>query len=168
MTIASKKPAKGGRLNWIKYIIWVPWLSSILILLFSAGGIRIDFLYQTTYGISIANVYAYIIYYFVILIVVVLSFTAGKRAFCHYVCWMAPFMIIGTKVKNLLKIPSLHLKAEPEKCISCKQCTKVCAMSLDVNEMVKKGCMTNNECILCGECVDVCPNAAIKYSISNK
>lgn len=168
MTLASDKNAKGGRLNWIKYIIWLPWISIIIAVAFAAGGFRkVDFLYQTTNGISVADPMAYIVYYGVLLLVVILSLTTGKRGFCHYSCWMAPFMIIGTKVKEGLKLTSLHLTAEQNKCISCKQCTKKCPMSLKVDLMAKKGDMKNSECILCGECVDICPKSVIKYSIKN-
>lgn len=166
MTLVSDRKTKGGRLNLIKYFLWVPWIAIIVLLGLKSGGFnKPDFLYQTTYGISIAEPGAYIIYYAVLLLIVILSLKAGKRAFCHYVCWMAPFMIIGTKIKEYLNIPSLQLKADGSKCISCKQCTKKCPMSLDVEEMAKKGSMKNTECILCGECVDVCPKAVIKYGI---
>ena len=37
-------------------------------------------------------------------------------------------------------------------------------MSLDVKSMVEKEKMANSECILCGECIDVCPKKAITYS----
>jgi len=169
LTLVSDKKAKGGRRNWTKYAIWIPWIAIIATISISAGGFqKIDFLYQTTSGISVANTLSYIVYYAVLLLIVVLSLTTGKRGFCHYACWMAPFMIIGTKIKDLLKIPSLHLTADPAKCIDCKQCTRKCPMSLEVDTMVKKGCMRNTECILCGECVDVCPKSAIKYRVTNK
>lgn len=169
LALVSGKKAKGGRRNWTKYAIWIPWIAIIATISIAAGGFRkIDFLYQTTNGISVANTMSYIVYYAVLLLIVVLSLTAGKRGFCHYSCWMSPFMIIGTKIKDLMKIPSLHLSADPDKCIDCKQCTKKCPMSLEVDTMVKKGCMRNTECILCGECVDVCPKSAIKYRVTNK
>jgi polyferredoxin len=79
---------------------------------------------------------------------------------------MAPFMVIGTKIKDFLKLPSLHLEADQNKCINCKQCSKKCPMSLEVNEMVQSGSMKNAECILCGECVDGCPKSAIRYRIN--
>ena len=167
MTLANDKKASGGKLNWIKYAIWVPWIFIIAIFIITAGGLRIDFLYQTTNGISIADPMAYIIYFVFVFLIVILSLTSGKRGFCHYVCWMAPFMIIGTKIKEYFKIPSLQLEADQSKCISCKQCIEKCSMSLKVDEMVKKGCMRNSECILCGECVDVCPQSTIKYSFKN-
>jgi len=166
MTLGVDKKTKGGKLNWIKYGIWIPWMIIILVFFFSAGGIKeIDFLYQTTYGISVVNPLAYIVYYGVVFLIVTVSLVGGKRGFCHYVCWMAPFMVIGTKIKDALKIPSLHLSANSENCISCKQCSKKCSMSLDVDQMVEKGNMKNSECILCGECVANCPKSVIKFSI---
>jgi len=41
-------------------------------------------------------------------------------------------------------------------------CNKKCPMGLNVNKMVKKGNMENPECILCFNCVDICPKKAIR------
>lgn len=161
----SDKRAKGGNFNNIKYFIWVPWISIIIFSAVKAGGFRsIKPFFQTKYGISIAEPANYPIFYTVVGLITVLSFTSGKRAFCHYGCWMAPFMIIGTKLRNVFKWPALHLKANKNVCRSCKTCTKNCPMSLEVNKMVQKGSMINSECILCGTCVDGCPEGVIKYA----
>lgn len=166
MTLVSNKKASGGKLNWIKYGIWIPWILIIVFVSFSSGGFqKVDFLYQTMYGISIANPMAYVIYYSVVLLIVLLSLACGKRGFCHYSCWMAPFMIIGTKIKETFNIPSLRLTADQNKCISCNKCTNKCPMSLDVEEMVQRGSMENPECILCAQCVDVCPKSVLNYGI---
>ncbi|MBL4930714.1 4Fe-4S binding protein [Clostridium paridis] len=168
-SMAVDKKVKGGKLNWIKYLIWTPWIILIIMMFISAGGIKkIGFFYQTYYGISVINVQAYAIYYFVVGGIALLSLSVGKRAFCHYGCWMAPFMIIGSKIKNKFKYPSLHLKADEKKCIDCKLCNKKCPMSLEVSSMVQKGDMHNSECILCGQCVDTCPKNVIKYSFIKK
>jgi ferredoxin-type protein NapH len=162
------KTARGGRANWIKYFIWIPWIVAIAIVAVSAGGFhRVDPFYQTRYGISISEPGAYIVYFFFVGLIVILSLIAGKRAFCHYICWMAPFMVIGTKVRSLLKWPALRLKSDKEKCVDCKTCTKNCPMSLDVNGMVRGDSMKHSECILCGTCVDVCPKDVIRYSFSS-
>lgn len=163
---ASNKKAKGGKLNIIKYFIWVPWIISIITIFITVGGIeKFDFLYQTHYGISVITIQAFVIYYFVLALITATALLTGKRGFCHYICWMAPFMIIGTKIKEKAKYPSLHLEAEANKCINCKKCSIKCPMSLEVNEMALKGSMKNSECILCGECVDVCSKGVIKYKI---
>ena len=94
-------------------------------------------------------------------LIAVLAIATGKKGFCHYGCWMAPFMIIGTKAKERLKLPSLRLKADRFQCIDCKRCNKNCPMSLDVNSMVTKSDMSNSECILCLTCVDNCPKGVI-------
>jgi polyferredoxin len=133
----------------------------------TAGGLdRVDFFYQTTYGFSINSVFALFIYLIVIVITLVLSFAVGKRAVCHYVCWMSPFMTAGRKLRNLFRWPSLRLKARKERCVDCMRCTENCPMSLDVNSMVRDGRMEDSECILCGTCVDVCRQAVIGYTFS--
>lgn len=161
---AGDRRAKGGRLNRIKYFIWAPWLGIIVFAAFSAGGIKaLDFTYETNYGISVSEIHALVIYYIILTLVVVLAFTAGRRSFCHYGCWMAPFMIVGSRIKDAVGYPSLHLAVEPEKCTACGQCTKKCPMSLEVDKMVARGSMKNAECILCGECVDTCPGKVINF-----
>ncbi len=108
----------------------------------------------------------YIIYFFIIGLIFVLSLTAGKRAFCHYVCWMAPFMIIGTKIKSTRLWPSLRLTTVSDSCNDCKRCNQKCPMSLDVNALVNSGIEDNPECILCAACIDACPQSALRFSFS--
>ncbi len=108
----------------------------------------------------------YIIYYIVVGTFLALSVFVGRRAGCHTICWMAPFMILGRKLRNLGNWPALRLKAETAKCINCKKCTQNCPMSLDVNGLVQKNVMEHSECVLCGTCVDVCPKDVIHYSFS--
>jgi ferredoxin-type protein NapH len=48
---------KGGKRNWIKYFIWVPWISVIALMFIQAGGVTaVDPFYQTFYGISIQDI----------------------------------------------------------------------------------------------------------------
>ncbi|MCL2146326.1 MAG: 4Fe-4S binding protein [Synergistaceae bacterium] len=166
LMLVNNKKAKGGGTNLIKYCLWVPWVATITFFFIRSGGFKgIDFFYQTTNGVSLNEPFTYVIYYGVILIIVVLALIAGKRALCHYVCWMAPFMVLGTKAADLLKIPRLHLESNKDNCIGCKKCTEKCPMSLEVHKMVKDEKMNSTECILCGECVDICPKNIITYSM---
>ena len=131
----------------------------------SGGYSRIDFFYMTTHGISIGNIQGVISYFIVLVVLIVLpSFVIGKRSFCHHLCWMAPFMIIGRKVRNHFKWSSLQLQSNPEACKHCHTCSDNCPMSLPVEEMVQKESMENVECILCGTCVDGCKQDVLKYS----
>lgn len=167
-TVTNKK-FKGKRRNYIKYIIWIPWIITIILVFVKAGGVKkIEPLYFTDHGISAVGVPGYMMYFTVVGIILILSFVAGRFSFCHSFCWMAPFMIIGSKIKSTLKYPSLHIEAEKSKCISCNQCTKICPMSLEVTKMVQKNDMNHCECVLCGQCIDVCSKGAIKYRFLHK
>lgn len=169
----NNKPVKGSKIDWIKWVIWIPWISLIIWLAISAGGYKIvDLLYHTQNGISVAGTpdrpifIAYIIYYGVVSLFVGLAIVAGRRAGCHTICWMAPFMMIGRWIRNRFAWYSLRLVADSSECSDCKSCTKTCPMSLDVNAIVQIEKMENAECILCGTCVDNCSKKAIRYSFS--
>lgn len=163
----NDRPARGGRRDLIKWAIWVPWVALIAQAAAMAGGLyTVNPFYLTENGISVDQPVRYIMYYTVVISVVALSFFASKRAGCHYVCWMAPFMIAGRKVRNAFGWPSLRLVADTGKCSSCGTCSRACPMSLKVEEMVRKGSMENAECILCGTCVDGCPKKTLRYSFS--
>jgi polyferredoxin len=155
--------------NFIKYVIWFIWIAVVIYCYINKGEIiNVDFFYQTEHGISVTDVSGYVIYYGIILLVLIPSLIAGKRAFCHYFCWMAPFMIIGTKLRKLLHLPGLHISADSEKCVSCNQCGKVCPMCIDVSAMVQRGEVDSAECIQCGACVDNCPQDALAYQVRKR
>ena len=161
----NNRRINAGKLNWLKYLIFlslfIPFLSAIR----SAGGFTaIDFLYRADHGISIAEPGGYIIYLAQIAFVTVFAILAGRRGFCHYFCPIAVIMITGRKIRNLIHWPALHLTADAGRCNDCRRCARYCPMGLDVNSMVWQGRMENTECILCGCCVDGCPQEAIRYS----
>ena len=114
---------------------------------------------------SIAKPGAYTIFLVQITFFTVFAIFAGKRGFCHYFCPIAVIMIIGRKIRNLVRWPALQLSADAGLCTDCKKCSKNCPMGLDVNTMVQQGSMENTECILCGSCVDICPKYAISYAL---
>lgn len=161
--IVNNRPVS-SKVNWIKFLIWTPWILLIAAMFILAGGIfKIDPFLLTDYGISVSEPLRYIIYYGVLFLVTVISISLGRRGFCHSACWMAPFMIFGRTLRNAIKTPALHLSADATLCTSCKTCNSVCQMSLDVNSMVMGTTMENKECILCGACVDNCPQKVISY-----
>ena len=162
----DKKVTKG---NFVKWAIWVPWIGAIVLLAVRHGGYdKIDFFYLTQYGLSIGDFSALIAYLCVLFILIVIpAFIFGRRSFCHHLCWMAPFMILGRKIRNRVKWPSLQLKADSENCTHCHACTKNCPMSLPVEMMVKTNKMENSECILCGTCIDGCEFNVIKFAFFN-
>jgi len=134
-----------------------------------AGGVKsVDPLYQTWNGLSIQNLASAIMFAAIAGAIAAFALFAGKRAACHSVCWMAPFMVIGRGVRNRVNSPALQLDADKTRCVGCGVCGRNCPMSLDVKAMVQNGSMENPECILCGTCVDGCHRGAIKYSFGRK
>jgi ferredoxin-type protein NapH len=161
--LARDKKVKRG--DYFKWLIWVPWICSIALLAIRSGGYhKLDFFYRTTHGLSIGNIQGLFSYFVVLLLLIVFpAFVIGKRSFCHHLCWMAPFMIIGRKTRNYFQWASLQLKANPQACKQCHTCSENCPMSLPVEEMVNHESMENSECILCGTCVDGCKQGAIIF-----
>jgi polyferredoxin len=167
--LVNEKTPKQGKKNYIKYVIWLLWIGAVIFTDLHKGEItKIDFFYETNHGISVSDISAFIIYYGIILLILLPSFLAGKRAFCHYFCWMAPFMVLGTKIRKLLHLPGLHITAESPKCISCNQCNKACPMSIDVMKTIPSGKIDQAECIQCGACVDICPKKVLAYKMKTK
>ncbi|GAP21284.1 4Fe-4S binding protein [Leptolinea tardivitalis] len=161
----NNQPIKNHKIDWIKWMLWFPWLGTILYFLGKAGeSIKFDPLHLTETGVSVDNPVKFITYYLVVLLFVLAAVLIGRRGGCHVYCWMAPFMILGRKLGNAIHLPGLHLKADPEMCTGCKTCTANCPMSLNVNDMVMNRQMENSECILCGKCVDNCHTQAIYYN----
>jgi len=161
------------RVNWVKWAIWIPWVGGIAALAISAGGFgRVEPLYQLETGVTMALPVDgggppwYLIYYVVVALFLGAALILGRRAGCHTVCWMAPFMILGRKLRNAVRWPALRLAADPALCRDCEACTSNCPMSLDVHAMVQRGDMEDGECILCGTCVDGCPSGAVRFVFS--
>ncbi len=162
-SVNEKTPKQGWR-NYIKIAIWIVWIAAVIVcFVFRKQEITIDFFYMTDHGISITEIYNYVIYYGVIFLVLIPAVLFGKRVFCHYFCWMAPFMIIGIKIRQVLHLPGLHVRLEEKECISCGKCNKSCPMGLNVVELGKGSHDLGTECIQCGSCVDHCPKKALSY-----
>ncbi|NWF63861.1 MAG: 4Fe-4S binding protein [Chloroflexi bacterium] len=163
----NNRLVNGRKMDWIKWLIWLPWISLIVWLAIRSGGYqRVDFFHLTNSGVSMDSPEKFLIYYIVIALFVGLAMIFGRRAGCHTICWMAPFMILGRWVRNRFGWPSLRLVADASACTDCNLCNKNCPMSLDVSTMVQTEKMEDAECILCGNCVDGCAKKAIRYSFS--
>lgn len=164
--INDKKPKQGWR-NYIKYIIWCIWLIAVVFSYFFGGEIvTIDFFFETENGISVSSIQSYIIYYGIVCLIFIPSVLFGKRVFCHYFCWMAPFMALGTKLRRFLHLLGVHIKtSEKNRCISCGKCNNVCPMGIDVVNEIKNASIRNLECIQYGACIDNCPKTILSYGM---
>jgi polyferredoxin len=162
------RPVRRRRIRVVKFVIWAPWLAGFLVLLLQAGGIReVRFLWRTFHGISVADAQGAVTLLLIVLVFTGLGAAAGRRAGCHLLCWMAPFMILGRRARNLLAWPALKLAADRERCIRCGSCTGACRMSIPVHELVQAGDLETTDCILCGRCADACPASIIHYAFGS-
>ncbi|WP_455382425.1 4Fe-4S binding protein, partial [Salinispira pacifica] len=147
----TRRRYRGPR--WIKYLVWAPWVVSGSLLMARAGGIHaIDFTLGTSGGISISEPRDFVVYFAVVGLFFGLALAFGRRAGCHTVCWMAPFMVIGRRIGNLLRLPAFRLTAESSSCSHCRTCTAVCPMSIDVEKLVSAQKMEHPDCTLCAQC----------------
>ena len=165
--IVNEKVPKQGWRNGVKFIIWGIWLTVVVFCYFSGGKIvAVDFFFETENGISVSDIQSYIIYYGIIFLIFIPAILFGKRVFCHYFCWMAPFMILGTKLRKVLHLPGIHIKiSDKDECISCGRCSKVCPMGVDVISETRNKIIGNPECIQCGACIDNCPKNVLTYGM---
>lgn len=158
------------KVNIVKYVVCIIWIIALMIITIIAGGItRVHFFYNT-YFIRTIEVWGYyfVIYMIVSAVIFLCVLFAGKRGFCHVLCWMAPFMVLGGKLGKNLNVRRLRLTAKSRSCTQCKRCNSTCSMGLDVLKMVETGTMNNTECILCGKCVNECPQDVIQFKFSKE
>ena len=78
-----------------------------------------------------------------------------NRAFCKYVCPITVFL------KPMSYYSAMRITCDQAKCVSCGKCKKVCPMNVDMTNNARSR-QNGTECILCMECVDKCPQKALK------
>lgn len=161
-----QKKAPTGIGNTIKFIVWFIWLGMIVYFFIKSGGVNsADFLYNSKQVVSILDPIIVFVYFGVVLTIFAMTMIFGQRAFCKYLCWMGPFMIVGNKIRHWLRIPGLYLALEKSKCIQCGRCSRVCPMNIDVMALVNKDNIYSPECIMCFNCADICPKGVISSAL---
>ncbi|MFC1670612.1 4Fe-4S binding protein [Spirochaetota bacterium] len=118
----------------------MPWMWLTLIIIWLAEGLaQLDYIPEYPVG-YFAAAFIFGIMFF-------------PRIFCRWWCplgafpqYIARFRFFGISRKAV------------EKCEDCKNCTRVCPMFIPVHESE----VVHESCIACFECVDVCPEGAVK------
>lgn len=160
----SSRPTRHVRhVRWVKYALWAAWAGSVAALAVAVGGwARFEPFYLTESYVSFDHPEALVIYYGLVGLVLA-GRGWGKRGFCHYLCPFGVWNIAGESLGRVARIPRLRLRADSSACKACGTCDRVCPMSLPVSHMVAEESMVHTECILCGSCVDSCPNGAVRF-----
>jgi len=165
LSLFIKRKSKNSKALNIKYFIFAIWIGAIIYGYISNGIHEIDM----TYGMSDITVKRKVILTIgAIILIIPLTAIFGKFASCKYICWQAPFMIIGSKIRDSLNLNGLRIMSHSETCNECKVCTKICPMNLDAMENAKRGKFNNTECILCGNCIDHCKNRVLRFSFKKQ
>ena len=87
---------------------------------------------------------------------IILAFALkDNRAFCKYICPVTVFL------KPMSYFSLLRIKVDKDKCVSCGKCERACPMNVAVTDS-KRSRKNGTECIVCLECVNVCPKRAVK------
>jgi ferredoxin-type protein NapH len=161
LSAVIKRKSKNSKGIFIKYYIFAIWMAAIITGYILKGVQKVDI----TYGMSDVPFERKIILTAgAILIIVPLTAAFGRFASCKYICWQAPFMVIGNKIRDFFRMPGLRLSANAKKCRDCKVCNLKCPMNIDVMANVLSGRMQHDECILCGNCIDSCKHKAIEFA----
>ncbi len=161
-SLVVRKRCSGGRADKIKYVSSALLAGLVGFMAIRAGGFHaVDPFFAVDRRSLLQDIFLLI---GGVAIIVPLAFFFGRFGNCHYLCWEAPIMIVGTRIKEMVRWPSLHLTVNPEACIGCGECDPHCPMSLPVEAMVQRGSLRNTECILCGNCVDHCQAGVIRYA----
>jgi NosR/NirI family nitrous oxide reductase transcriptional regulator len=136
-----------GLLKYVKYIILIGCI--ILIWTFNITFFS-SFSPWDAFGL-LPNIYAafatFLIGSIVFILVIIGSFFI-ERFFCRYLCPLGAFFAFTSKLKLL------RIRKPTKKCGKCRICTNNCPMGIPLykSEIVKSG-----ECIVCMNCLRVCP-----------
>lgn len=139
-----EKPRRN--IKWIHYVVFAVSLIFVMLLfVFAAKDMeRIMF-----WSFIAGNV----IYY---ALGIILAFVLkDNRAFCKYICPITVFL------KPMSYFSMMRVSCDQSKCVSCGKCKKVCPMDVDMTDNSRKR-VNGTECILCMECIDECPQKALK------
>ena len=97
------------------------------------------------------------IHMFTLALVVILALVIS-RFWCRYLC------PLGAIAGTFNKLSLLTIQLDKEKCKKCVVCLEECPMGISKPD----GIGSSTDCILCGKCVEKCPEKALKFTFKAK
>lgn len=163
--LVKAKIIKSHEFNYkVKYIFWILFLSLAFI-----SGYLIFEIINVVGIISRAIIYGWSVALSFVVAVFFVEVFYSQRAWCRYVC------PIGTTY-GFIGWPSATKVVWDDSCDHCRVCIEVCLVP-HVLEIVKKNANTqgkselailSGDCTLCGRCIEVCHQDALKYDTKLK
>ena len=96
------------------------------------------------------------IWKFILLVIIIVLSISIYRPFCKYIC------PLGALYGLFNRFSIYQMNLDREKCVDCKACEKACKMNVEITKNIN-----SPECIMCGECKNVCPHGAITCGMKN-
>lgn len=96
-------------------------------------------------------------------VLAILGILWAKRFWCRYICPFGAIMGLTNRF-SLLRLHRSREKCDPKRCKSA--CIKACPMG--VTTIMRLESIDATDCIRCGDCVDACPNKALRLRFSLK
>ena len=87
----------------------------------------------------------------------------ARRFWCRYICPFGAIMGLANRF-SALRLMRTPQKCDPKTCKSA--CIRVCPMG--VTSILRLQSIDSTDCIRCGDCVDACPNRALRLRFSIK
>jgi len=167
--LVAKKIIKNRKFDHrVRYLFW----SIFLILSFTSGYLVFE-TFNVVGILSRAIAYGWSLALIWVVLVFALEVFFSRRAWCTYVC------PIGTTYGMIGKLSALRIEWN-DNCDSCMVCHDVCFENqvLEITKVkykkqidekdIKKAYITGADCTLCGRCVDVCHEDALKFDFRLK
>ena len=104
-------------------------------------------------GFSEFGMYSYV--HMFTLALTIISAILISRFWCRYLC------PLGAIAGAFNKVGILTIQWDEEKCKKCNTCLDVCNMGITKTKDIG----TSTDCILCGRCVEACPEKALNFKI---
>ncbi len=163
LSLVVHRRAKPGWGDRIKYAICGAWSFTILAIAMEAGGFsRVDLNFGTQSSGIVQEVLMRTGHF---VIIGALGAVFGAWASCRYICWIAPFLVLGRRIRDLTRLHGLRIAIKQESCSGCERCRDVCPMDVKMFSRARTS-IRSDDCILCGNCVDVCDAEAVRFSWS--
>ncbi len=163
LSLVIRRRARRGWGDRIKYAICGAWSLLLLAMALKAGGLpRVDVHFGTQSGGIVQEILMRTGHF---IIIGVLGAVFGAWASCRYICWIAPFLVLGRRIRDLVRLPGLRIAIQPESCSGCECCRDVCPMNVQMLSGASRS-IRSDDCILCGNCVDTCQAQALRFELS--